>query len=206
VINVEVAGGIGWVRLAHGKVNALDAYLPALIGAFRAVFSVGKPVVAAVNGHAIAGGCVLAAACDYRVMATGNGVVGVPELRVGVPFPAAAYEIMRYALGPVGARKVITDGTNYPASEALALGLVDELTAPADLAARATAVADRLAASIPADTFRFTKRQFHGEIDERLDACAASGEPDMVNLWKAGAADGRIQAFMDRTVGSRQRS
>jgi len=113
---------------------------------------------------------------------------------------------MRYALGPVGARRVIMDGTNYPASEALALGLVDELAAPADLAGRAAAVAGRLAASIPADTFRFTKRQFHSEIDARLDACAASGEPDMVDLWKTGAADGRIQAFMDRTVGSRQRA
>jgi enoyl-CoA hydratase len=255
MIEVEVTDGIGCVRLARGKVNALDlelclaidetmramdagparavvltgtggafcagvdldritsgaasyidVYLPALIGAFRSVFSVGKPVVAAVNGHAIAGGCVLAAACDYRVMATGNGVVGVPELHVGVPFPAAAFEIMQYTLGPAGARKVIMDGANYPASEALGLGLVDELAVPGDLIGRAMAVAGRLSESIPADTFRYTKRQFRGEIDSRLDAHAESGEPAMVNLWKTGAADGRIQAFMDRAVRSRQRS
>ena len=53
-----------------------------------------KPLVAAVNGHAIAGGCILAATCDRRIMAEGNGRIGVPELVVGVPFPALPLQIM----------------------------------------------------------------------------------------------------------------
>ncbi|GAB2826304.1 enoyl-CoA hydratase/isomerase family protein [Actinoallomurus bryophytorum] len=253
MIEVDVVNGVGYVRLAHGKVNALDLelcqaieetmrrldiedvravvltgagrafsagvdlhrivaggtgyvaeYLPALVGAFRAVFDLGKPVVAAVNGHAIAGGCVLAAACDHRIMATGNGTIGVPELYVGVPFPAAALEIMRFALGPAGARRAILNGTNHPPAEALSHGLVDELAAPADLLDRARSVADRLSTAIPADTFRHTKKQWHAEVTGRIDALADASETTTLDLWKTRATDGRIQSFMDRTVRARQ--
>ncbi|MFI6502715.1 enoyl-CoA hydratase/isomerase family protein [Nonomuraea typhae] len=246
MIEVETSGEITVVRLAHGKVNALDlelcreiaatareadagragavvltgsgrafsagvdlervmsggadyveAFLPALSEAFRALFDLGKPVVAAINGHAIAGGCVLAAACDHRVMA--EGTIGVPELLVGVPFPAAALEIMEYALGPVAARRAILDGRNHPAAEALALGFVDEVTSQETLLERALAVAGRLAATIPADAFRHTKRQLHAGAAGRLGA-----ETETARLWRTAAADGRIRAFMDRTVAARR--
>ncbi|WP_433472432.1 enoyl-CoA hydratase/isomerase family protein [Spirillospora sp. CA-142024] len=250
MIEVDVVDGVGVVRLAHGKVNALDLevcraigqtmrdlddregpvravvvtgagrafsagvdlkrvadggapyvaeFLPALSEAFRSVFDLGKPVVAAVNGHAIAGGCVLAAACDRRIMAAGSGTIGVPELRVGVPFPASALEIMRFALGPVAARSVIFDGANHGPEAALALGLVDELSEPDALLDRALAVAGRMAADIPADTFRHTKAQVRQEANERLDRIA---EPATVELWTTAATDGRIRAFMERTMGS----
>jgi enoyl-CoA hydratase len=249
VIEVDVTDGIGVVRLAHGKVNALDLelcraieatmrdldarqaralvltgsgrafsagvdleriveggadyvaeYLPALVAAFRAVFDTSRPTVAAVNGHAIAGGCVLAAACDHRVMAAGAGTIGVPELYVGVPFPATALEIMQYVLGPVAARRAILDGRNRTAADALASGLVDEVAEPGDLLDRALAVADRLATAIPADVFAHTKRQLHGDPSGRLN-----GEQATLRLWQTAAADGRIRAFMDRTVNSRRR-
>ena len=253
MIEVDVVDGIANVRLAHGKVNALDLelcrtitetmrgldagdvravvltgtgrafsagvdlhrivaggaghvaeYLPALVSALRAVFDLSKPVVAAVNGHAIAGGCVLVAACDHRIMATGRGTIGVPELHVGVPFPAAALEIMQFALGPAGARRAILNGTNHLPSEALAHGFVDELAAPADLLDRARSVAGRLSNAIPADTFRHTKEQFRGEVNRRIDALAEIGDVTTLDLWKARAADGHIEAFMGRTVRSRQ--
>ncbi|WP_431896551.1 enoyl-CoA hydratase/isomerase family protein [Nonomuraea sp. bgisy101] len=250
MIEVDVVDGIAVVRLAHGKVNALDLelcraiertmrdldsreglvravvvtgagrafsagvdlkrvvdggaayvaeFLPALSGAFRSVFDLGKPVVAAVNGHAIAGGCVLAAACDHRIMASGTGRIGVPELRVGVPFPYTALEIMRFALGPVGARHAIFDGANHEPEAALALGLIDELSDPETLLDQAVAVARRMATDIAADAFRYTKAQLRHEVNERLDRVA---EPETVRLWTTAATDGRIRAFMDRTVGS----
>ncbi|MFG3437097.1 enoyl-CoA hydratase/isomerase family protein [Nonomuraea sp. NPDC047897] len=252
MITVGVVDGIGVVRLAHGKVNALDLelcraiertmrdlddrgpvravvvtgsgrafsagvdltrvvdggaayvaeFLPALSGAFRSVFDLGKPVVAAVNGHAIAGGCVLAAACDHRIMALGSGTIGVPELRVGVPFPHSALEIMRFALGPVGARRAMFDGANHEPEAALALGLVDELSDPDALLDHAMAVASRMATDIPTDAFRYTKTQLRQEVNERLDRL--TDEPAIVDLWTTAAVDGRIRAFMDRTVTRRR--
>ena len=67
---------------------------------FAATFSFPKPIVAAINGHAIAGGCVLACAADKRLMARDQGRIGVTELLVGVPFPRIAMEIMHHAVVP----------------------------------------------------------------------------------------------------------
>jgi len=193
------SAGVDLDRVADGGPGYVTEFLPALVRAFRAVFDLGKPVVAAINGHAIAGGCVLAAACDHRIMATGAGTIGVPELYVGVPFPGAAFEIMRYALGPVDARRAILGGVNHPPAQALAHGYVDELAAPEDLLDRARTVAGRLAAAIPADTFRYTKRQLHAEANRRM----ADDEP-VLELWQAAAADGLVRAFMERTVRARR--
>ncbi|MFI6515714.1 enoyl-CoA hydratase/isomerase family protein [Spirillospora sp. NPDC050679] len=194
------SAGVDLKRVVDGGAEYVERFLPALSGAFRSVFDLGKPVVAAVNGHAIAGGCVLAAACDHRIMAAGTGTIGVPELLVGVPFPHAALEIMRFALGPVGARRAILDGTNHEPQEALDLGLVDELSDPDALLKHAMTAADRMATDIPSDAFRHTKAQLRQEANERLDRLTESAT---VELWTKAATDGRIQAYMDRTVGSR---
>jgi enoyl-CoA hydratase/carnithine racemase len=83
------SAGADLLRLRDGGPGYLDEFLPALSEAFLAVFDCPVPVVAAVNGHAIAGGCVLACACDYRVMNEGHGrhrIAGgrpVPGYRAG---------------------------------------------------------------------------------------------------------------------------
>jgi len=74
-------------------------------------------VVAAVNGHAIAGGCILVSACDHRVMNAERGRIGVTELLVGVPFPVTALEILRFAAGTHRLQELIYNGRTYPATE-----------------------------------------------------------------------------------------
>ncbi len=64
---------------------------------FERLFAFPKPVVAAVNGHAIAGGCIIVCAADWRLMTRDAGRIGIPELLVGVPFPVVPLEIMRFA-------------------------------------------------------------------------------------------------------------
>jgi enoyl-CoA hydratase len=80
------SAGVDLLALRDGGPGYLEEFLPALSEAFLAVFTCPLPVVAAVNGHAIAGGCVLACACDHRVMNAGHGRIGVTELLVG-PVP-----------------------------------------------------------------------------------------------------------------------
>ena len=74
--------------------------------------------MAAVNGHAIAGGCILACACDYRVMAEGAGRIGAPELSVGVPFPSMALEILRLTLPAHRLQTMIYRGMTCTPNEA----------------------------------------------------------------------------------------
>src|SRR5262249_36486469 len=74
------SAGVDLVRVVNEGAPYVQRFLPALSRAFEVTFVCPKPVVAAVNGHAIAGGCILACAADRRLMARGGGRIGVPEL------------------------------------------------------------------------------------------------------------------------------
>ena len=94
------SAGVDLLRCSDGGADYVRQFLPALHQLYDAVFFHPKPVVAAINGHAMAGGCVLACCADRRIMARDGGRIGVTELLVGVPFPALAFEIMRCATPP----------------------------------------------------------------------------------------------------------
>ena len=94
------SAGVDLLRALEGDAGYLRDFLPVLRKLFDVAFFYPKPVVAAINGHAIAGGCVLACAADQRLMARGSGRIGVTELLVGLPFPAIALEIMRFTAVP----------------------------------------------------------------------------------------------------------
>lgn len=197
------SAGVDLWRIADGGADYVAAFLPALTTAFEAVFDVGKPVVAAVNGPAIAGGCVFAACCDHRIIADAGASIGVTELLVGVPFPTTALEILAYAAGAPAARAAILGGTAYAPAEALARGLVDEVAPGPALVGHAVSVARRLAGAVPADTYRLTKRQLHRPTDERIARLRGEDDPRVRELWTARVADGGIRAFMAAITGRR---
>ena len=85
-----------------------------------------KPVVAAITGHAPAGGCVLALCCDYRIMARGKYTIGLNELPVGIVIPPMIYELYRFVLGENRAYRLLIEGRLMNAEEALERDLVDE--------------------------------------------------------------------------------
>jgi hypothetical protein len=87
------SAGVDLKRLVAGGPDYVAEFLPALDAALLALFRCEKPCVAAINGHAIAGGALLAGACDLRLLARGPAGIAVPELKVGVPFPQVAVEI-----------------------------------------------------------------------------------------------------------------
>src|SRR5262249_14684853 len=94
------SAGVDLVRVAAEGAPYVRRFLPALNDAFETAFAFPKPLVAAVNGHAIAGGCILACTADRRFMMQGTGRIGVPELIVGLAFPALAPGVMREAAAP----------------------------------------------------------------------------------------------------------
>ncbi len=125
-------------------------------------------MVAAVNGHAVAGGCILAACADRRLIARGEARIGVTELLVGVPFPPLAFEIMRYVATHKFFPEVIFSAATYPPEEAVKRGLADEIVPPEKLVDLAVENAERLAALRPA-AFALTKQAMRQPVADALD-------------------------------------
>ena len=192
------SAGVDLVRALDGGPDYFRHFLPPLRRAFEEVFFYEKPVVAAVNGHAIAGGCVLACALDQRLMAQGDGRIGITELLVGVPFPVIALEIMRAAAAPQHFERIVSSGATFAPDAALGLGLIDEVS-PADaLLARAVAAAEKLAALGP-EAFALTKRQIRQSVRERLDRDGPRFDPAVDAIWYAPETAARIRDYVART-------
>jgi enoyl-CoA hydratase len=194
------SAGVDLKRCTAGGEQYVTRFLPALADAFRAAFELPKPLVAAVNGPAIAGGCVLAACADVVLMAEGAARIGVPELRVGVPFPRIALEVLGVAVGERGARELVMGAQTYPPERAAQLGLVQEVVAPAELAVRAAATAAGMAREVPPDTFAVTKGQLRRGALERVERYGDEDGP-VAELWKRHIADGRVAGYLASVTG-----
>jgi enoyl-CoA hydratase len=191
------SAGVDLLRLIDGGVPYIRELLPALSEMLAAVFAHPKPVVAAINGHAIAGGCVLACAADRRLMARDAGRIGVTELLVGVPFPPAAMEIMRCAAAPQYFEDALFSGATYTPPEAAGRGLVHDIVDPHELIERAVAAAKGLAALSPA-AFALTKRQTRAPALERL--ARADVDAAVTQIWTAPETLARIRDYVARTL------
>jgi enoyl-CoA hydratase len=191
------SAGVDLSTVLEGGPDYLATFLPALSAAFEALFGTTKPTVAAINGHAIAGGCILACACDVRVMADGPGRIGVTELHVGVPFPAAALEILRFAVRPDRVQELVYGAQTYPPADALALGLVDAVV-PADELVEAALTRARTLARIPAGTFALTKRQLRGQTVARIAQDRGVVDAHIDALWASPAVTEAVRRFVER--------
>lgn len=195
------SAGVDLRSLLDGGADYLAEFLPALSEALHAVFTFGRPLVAAVNGHAIAGGCVLACCADLRLMATGKGQIGVREFKVGVPFPRVPLEIMVHAVGAKTAGRLVFGADTFTPPDALALGLVDEVVEPGELLERAVAAATELATASPPDTFALTKAQLRRDTVERIARYRVDEDPEVARVWAAHQSDGWIAAYLASVTG-----
>ena len=193
------SAGVDLFRLLEGGRPYVEAFVPAMCRAFERVFVHPAPVVAAANGHAIAGGCVLVAAADQRLMAAGAARIGIPELQVGVPFPPVALEIMRAATPPQHFQTIVYHADTYEPADALALGLIDEIVDPETLLDHALTRAERLA-SISSDTFTLTKREIRRPAMDRIRSLAQTAAREVQAQWLAPEARDRIRGYLDRTI------
>jgi enoyl-CoA hydratase len=190
--------GVDLRRIVAGGPDYVGQFWPALTEAFLAVFDHPGPLLAAVNGHAIAGGCVLAAACDVRLMS--GATIGLTELLVGVPFPTSAMEIMRHATGAAAGQLALT-GRPVLADQAHRIGLVDDVVEPDRLFDEAMARAESMAA-IPAAAYAMTKRQLHAPARQRIEAGRADDDAAAA-IWAAPHTLAAISGYLER-LGSRR--
>jgi enoyl-CoA hydratase len=193
------SAGVDLIRLSEGGTGYIRKFLPVLHKLYDAVFYHPKPVVAAINGHAIAGGCVLAACADRRIMANDGGRIGVTELLVGVPFPALAFEIMRHATPPYFFSETILSGATFPAEMAAHRGWVNEAVEPALVMERAIAAAQSLAALSPA-AFAQTKMQIRQAVTERMAQSGKATDKAVTAIWTAPETLSYIRDYVARTL------
>lgn len=153
----------------------------ALNDCFGTLYAWPKPLVAAINGHAIAGGMILALCADWRVVADVPMEASLAEVRVGVTYPVAPLEIARSELAPATARRLILLGESLDAREAEAQGVFDE-RAPADeLTTRALDRARRYA-ELPPNAFATTKHELRAPSLGRIaEARSGRREPRLAS-------------------------
>jgi enoyl-CoA hydratase len=172
-LNLKTAPGLD--RLEQRRL------VDALNDGFGTLYAWPKPLVAAVNGHAIAGGLILALCADWRIVADVPMQISLAEVRVGVTYPVAALQIARAALAPSAARRLILLGEAVDAAAAEALAIVDERVPPETLLARAVAQAERHA-GLPPQAFAIIKRELRAAELERIAAArAGQGEPRLAS-------------------------
>jgi enoyl-CoA hydratase len=186
------SAGVDLNRVVEGGAGYTDRLVPALSDAFNALFEYPGPTVAAINGAAIAGGCVLACACDRRLIGP-DAQIGASEVRVGVAFPVAALEVMRYACGD-HAEEVLLGGRVYKAPEAVANRLAHRVV-DEDLIGAAVAEASDLG-GIPADAYRHTKTQLRAPTVARIQE-RAGVDTEVRQFWGADQTLQRLAAYVE---------
>jgi enoyl-CoA hydratase len=196
------------VLTGEGKFFSAGLALPSLVGlgrtelrdfmqsfarTMRALFAAPKPVVAAINGHAIAGGTVLALQCDVRIAAAGDQRIGLNEAQLGIALPTSVMEPLRFAIPAKHLTEVALEGRLFHPAEALAVGLVDVVVPPDELEVYAIARARTLGA-IPPAAFAATKESVRRPVLEAIDRYEESDAERWLDSWFSADAQARLRA------------
>jgi len=131
-------------RFARGQLDEVTAWFERFRGSILRVFALPRRTVAAVNGHAVAGGLILALCCDVRIGAAGPARFGLNEVPIGIPMPGVYTEIVRYAVGSRAAAESILEGRLNDVDQALRLGYLHEVVPGERLIAEALARAQAI--------------------------------------------------------------
>ena len=196
------SAGVQLFAVIEGGSTYLAEFLPVLTSGLRRMYTFSKPVVAAVNGHAIAGGCILALAADRRLCVDTGAKIGVTELMVGVPFPSAPLEVLRHHVAPHTAQDLVLTARLVEPAEAHRIGLVDELCTADELLERSVKAAARIG-RIPSASFALTKRQLRRDALDAMDRGAASFDDAVHKIWAEPDILDGIRKFMEATVGGK---
>src|SRR5688500_6032740 len=173
--------GLDLVTLIELDRAAMERFMLLFAEMVWGLYGLPKPMVAGVNGHAVAGGCILALTADHRVLRRGGAQIGLNEVRVGVSLPWSVSELLRASIPPNALSQVALLGRNFADDEALRVGLADEL---ADAAGFEDHCLLRLDEYVEKDSYAVatTKAALRHDILERTKA----QEKDRIGGWLDG--------------------
>ncbi len=178
--------------LAHEK-SYTDALLESLTAALVGLFRCPLPTVAAINGAAIAGGCLLACTCDKRLIAD-EARIGVTELKVGVAFPVVAIELLKHVCGP-RAEQLIFDAGLLSAEDACGFGLAHQHLPRFELQAAAITAAEQLAA-LDAGAYALAKSSVRGVALSAIDGSDPVFDRQVLDHWRADGTRASLERLL----------
>ena len=157
-------------------------YLEKFTNFYTYLFLFPKPIVAALNGHTIAGACMLATACDFRLMVTGKAKISLNEITFGSAVLAGSVEMLKYCVGSRNSQSILYSGAMYSAEEACQLGLVDQVSSEDALTKDARKVAQELAQK-DSLAFRGIKHLLRKPAAEQMIKREKHAILEFVDIW-----------------------
>lgn len=191
------SAGLELPKLVEMDRPTLEAFVTRFERVMFRIFQLPTPVVAAINGHAIAGGCVLALQCDARLGARGAWKIGLSETSLGIGVPALVFESMRIQVPPTSVGPIAIEGRLFEPEAARAIGLVDRLVEPDELLEQACARARQLGA-IPPLAFAQTKAAARRPACEAIRANLEREGKTWMDIWYSDEAQTRVRATVDK--------
>lgn len=172
----DVPEFLGWER------PKFESFLAAFTTLYRSIFTLPKPVVCAINGHAIAGGCMLTIACDERLIVPGRSKMSLNEVTFGSAVPAGSADMLIYWLGAAKAEQLMLSGVMLNPDEALATGLANEIIEAEMLLDRARQRALDMARPDVA-AYRMVKGMLREPVAVRMQERDAEFNRHFADLW-----------------------
>jgi enoyl-CoA hydratase len=176
---------------------AMRAFITRFSATMARVFSLPLPVVAAVNGHAVAGGCVLMTQADVVYAVDTNAKIGLNEVPLGIGLPAVVVETLRCKVPPPSLTPIALEGRLLSPVEAHQLGLVDELHPAAALVERALARAKSMA-QLPPVAFASVKKSLRAPALETIARAGAADAALWTQTWSSKDGQARLRAAVAR--------
>jgi enoyl-CoA hydratase/carnithine racemase len=165
-------------------------------GAFNqlsiALYTLPKPSIAVITGHAIAGGCILALCCDYRFIAEGRKLMGLNEIKLGVPIPYPADCILRSIVGTRNAREITDTGDFYEPEQLHHLGMVDKILPIEKVLPESIKKANHFG-SFPAQAFEMIKQNRIEMVRKQILEHLAEKEKYFIECWYSNEVRKRLK-------------
>lgn len=156
-----------------------------------------KPTIAAISGHAVAGGCILALCCDYRLIAEGRRLMGLNEIKLGVPVPYPGDRILQQIVGTPNAREIMSTGEFYLPEESLQKGMVDQVLRQDEVLVRSIEKAEKLGEH-PQKAFTVIKRNRVEMVEAQIRANLREKEHTFIECWYSEDAHERLREAIEK--------
>ena len=186
--------GLDLVALGGMDRPALGRFMQRFAEAVWSLYALPKPMVAAVSGHAVAGGCILALTADYRVLRRG-AQIGLNEVKIGVPLPWSVALLVQATAAPTALSRIALLGRNFEGEEAVSVGLADEILDPDGFEDGCLARLQEFAEKDPR-AVATTKRYLRGRVVDEMKARETELIDEFLDAWFSEATQERRRAIV----------